>query len=92
MGSAAGDESADAAPADEPSRLLGLIHINARDRSTVEHELALRLGSSPDSVCHRRRDLRHEARGVGYWFLTGGPVSYFYRRYPTGAVASSQSD
>jgi hypothetical protein len=49
--------------------------------------------SQPKPECHRRRYLRYEARGVGYWFLTAGPVPYyFYGRYPTGPVAASQSD
>ena len=47
---------------------------------------------SPEPRCHRRRYLRHEARGWGYWFLTAGPVPYFYGRYPTGPVDASQSD
>jgi hypothetical protein len=42
--------------------------------------------------CHRRRDLRHEACGGGYWFLTAGLVPYFYGRYLTGSVASSLRD
>lgn len=39
-----------------------------RNRSSVGDKLALRPGSWPKPACHRRRDLRHEARGGGYWF------------------------
>ncbi len=38
--------------------------------------------SQPKPVCHRRRDLCHEARGQGYWVLPAGPVPYFYGASP----------
>jgi hypothetical protein len=62
---------------DDPGRGIGLargrlwvcVHIGARHRSTVGVELALRPGFlSPSPEVHRRRYLRHEAWGGGYWF------------------------
>jgi hypothetical protein len=61
----------------ERNILLRSAHISARDRSTVERELALRPGHSPKPGCHQRRDLRHEARSIGLLVLTAGLVSYF---------------
>jgi hypothetical protein len=57
------------APVDELEQIiLGLVRVNARDRSRVERELALRPGFQPQPECHQRRYVRHEARGGGYWF------------------------
>jgi hypothetical protein len=58
------------APAEEPKQTFrSRSHINARNRSTVVDELALRPGFSAQArkpptawFC------RHEARGGGYWF------------------------
>ncbi len=45
------------------------IYAGARSRSRVAHELALRPGFlSPSPEAHRRRYVRHEAWGSGYWF------------------------
>ena len=66
---AGGDESADArARGRDRANFWGLVYINARIRSSVVDELALRPESQPKSGCHRRRYLRHEACGVGYRF------------------------
>ena len=47
--------------------------------------------SHPKPECHLRRDApRGERRGLRV--LTAGLVPYFYRRYSTGPVASSQSE
>jgi hypothetical protein len=60
------------APVDEPSRLEG-----SGSRCTlaigVESVDSWPCGQDSQSKpgCHRRRDLRHEARGVGYWFDCG---------------------
>jgi hypothetical protein len=74
------------------SKLSRLVHINARDRSRVEWELALRPGFSaqarmPPTARFAPRGERH-----GLLVLTAGPVPYFYRRNPTGPVAASQPD
>jgi hypothetical protein len=51
------------------SKLLRAGSHNARNRSTVEFELALRPAFRlPKPGCHRRRDLRNEARGAGHRF------------------------
>ena len=66
--------------------------MNARDRSRVGRELALRPGfSTPSPVPPTARSA---PRGVrrGLLVLTAGLVQYFYRRYPTGQVVASQSD
>jgi hypothetical protein len=47
--------------------------------------------SEPKPECHQRRDLRHEAGGVGLLVLTAGLVPYLYRRYTTGPVVASLS-
>jgi hypothetical protein len=56
-------------PRTSPSKLLRSCSHNARNRSRVECELALRPGFlSPSPEAHRRRYVRHEAWGGGYWF------------------------
>src|SRR5207248_11783318 len=69
---------------------LGLVHVNARDRSRVGGQLALRPGFSAQARMPPTalRAPRGERRGL--LVLTAGPVPYFYGRYPTGPVASSQ--
>jgi hypothetical protein len=66
--------------------------VTARDRSTVERELALRPGFSARARMPptARSAPRGERRGL--LVLTAGPVPYFYGRYPTGQVDASQSD
>jgi hypothetical protein len=79
------------APADEPSKLVRSVHMNARDRSTVDSELALRPGFSTQT--RMPPTARSAPRGGrrGLLVLTAGPVPYF-RRYPTGSVVASRSD
>jgi hypothetical protein len=50
----------------------------------VESNMSWPCGQSSQLMrgCHRRRDLRHEARGGGYWFGCG-PVRCFEGRYLT---------
>jgi hypothetical protein len=76
------------APVDEPEQIvLGLVHVNARDRSRVGRQLALRPGFSalarmPPTALRAPRGER-----PGLLVLTAGPVPYFYGRYPTGPGA-----
>jgi hypothetical protein len=69
----------------------GCVHIGARNRSTVEPELALRPEFStrvrmpPTAHCASRGGRR------GLLVLTAGLVPYFYRRYTTGPVVASLS-
>lgn len=72
--------------------MFGIAAHNARDRSKVGAEagpVARILGPSPKAT-----DGAVASRGVGLGLLvlTAGPVQYFYRRYPTGPVASSLPD
>ena len=81
------------APADERDQTFwGVVGITARDRSTVEHELALRPGCSAQARMPptARPAPRGERRGP--LVLTAGPVPYFYGRYPAGPVDASPSD
>ena len=81
------------APADERDQTFwGVVRITARDRSTVEHELALRPGCSAQARMPptARPAPRGERRGP--LVLTAGPVPYFYGRYPAGPVDASPSD
>ena len=81
------------APADERDQTFwGVVRITARDRSTVEHELALRPGCSAQARMPptARPAPRGERRGS--LVLTAGPVPYFYGRYPAGPVDASPSD
>ena len=81
------------APADERDQTFwGVVQITARDRSTVEHELALRPGCSAQARMPptARPAPRGERRGP--LVLTAGPVPYFYGRYPAGPVDASPSD
>ena len=66
--------------------------MNPRDRSRVEHELALRPEFPPQA--RMPPTARSAPRGVrrGLLVLTAGLVQYFYRRYPTGPVVASLSD
>ena len=48
--------------------ILGLVGTIARNRSSVVRGWPCGQDSHPKSECHLRRDLRHEAGGVGYWF------------------------
>jgi hypothetical protein len=48
--------------------ILGLVGTIARNRSSVGRGWPCGQDSHPKSECHLRRDLRHEAGGVGYWF------------------------
>jgi hypothetical protein len=66
--------------------------MNALSRSRVVHELALRPGFSAQAQMPptARSASRGERRGL--LVLTAGSVSCFYRRYPTGPVASSLPD
>jgi hypothetical protein len=79
-------------PADESEQLLRSVHIDARDRSTVKRQLALRPGVSPQAWMPptARFALRGGRRGLQV--LTAGPVRCFDWRDPTRPVASSQSD
>jgi len=54
----------------DPPRTVSvrLAHENAPNESRVVSELALRPGFHPTPECHRRRTVRHEAGGMGYWF------------------------
>ena len=54
-------------------------------------KLALWPEFSAQAKGDRRCESRHEA-WAGLLVLTAGPVQYFYRRYPTGPVASSLPD
>ena len=87
-----GEESGDAG-ARGPARTYfrGLVHVNARDRSRVGRELALRPGFSTEAWMPPTA--RSAPRGVrrGLLVLTAGLVPYFYWRYPTGPVVASQS-
>jgi hypothetical protein len=65
---------------------------NARDRSTVDSELALRpefLNPGPQATngaaCATRR-------GTGLSVLTAGPVQYLYGRYATRPVTAALAD
>jgi hypothetical protein len=81
------------APADEPGQTFwGVVGITARNRSTVEHELALRPGCSAQARMPptARPAPRGERRGP--LVLTAGPVPYFYGRYPAGPVDVSPAD
>jgi hypothetical protein len=64
-GPAAGDESADAR---SHGRLRGLL--TQASATGVESRTSWPCGrnAQPTPGCHRRRDLRHEARGGGHWF------------------------
>jgi len=55
-------------PGEARADFLRSVHAIVADGSTVVSELALRRDSRPKPECHRRRVLRHEAGGVGYWF------------------------
>jgi hypothetical protein len=65
---------------------------NARNRSRVERELALRPRFSPQA--RMPPTARPAPRGArrGLLVLTAGPARYSYGRYPTGSVDASQSD
>jgi len=82
---AAGEESADARVFRRARANFGFwFHINARNRSSVIDELALR----PEFSAQVRMPptVLPAPRGVwrGLLVLTAGLVPYFYRRYPTG--------
>jgi hypothetical protein len=70
----------------------GLVHINARIRSSVVDELALR----PEFSAQVRMPPTALLAPRGVWrglpVLTAGLVPYFYGRYLTGSVASSLRD
>jgi hypothetical protein len=70
----------------------GLVHINARIRSSVVDKLALR----PEFSAQVRMPPTALLAPRGVWrglpVLTAGLVAYFYRRYPTGPVVASLSD
>ena len=90
---AAGEESADARVFRRARANFGFwFHINARNRSSVIDELALR----PEFSAQVRMPptARSAPRGVwrGLLVLTAGLVPYFYGRYPTGPVVASLSD
>jgi hypothetical protein len=79
------------APTNQLEQTIQSVHIDARNRSSVREELALRPEFSTQSstatngvTCATRREARVTR-------LTAGSVSYFYRRYPTGSVAASLS-
>src|ERR1700674_5211396 len=79
-------------PMPAPTDGFEVAHTSVRNRSRVEHELALRperSAQSPDAAdgapCATRR-------GAGVTGLTAGPVPYFYGRHATGLVDASQSD
>ena len=55
-------------------------------------ELALRPGFSAQARQPPTAFLAPRGVRWGYWFLTAGPVRYFYGRYPTGSVAASLPD
>jgi hypothetical protein len=54
--------------AENPKRTSFVRARNARNESTVVDELALRPGFDLKPDCHWRRNVRHEAGGVGQWF------------------------
>jgi hypothetical protein len=90
---AAGGESADArARGRDRANFCGLVYINARNRSSVIDELALR----PEFSAQVRMPLTVLLAPRGVWrgllVLTAGLVQYFYGRYLTGSVASSLRD
>jgi hypothetical protein len=60
-----------------PSKLLGLVHINARNRSSVIHELALRPEFSAQVRMPPRCYLRQGGVWCGLLVLTAGLVRYF---------------
>jgi hypothetical protein len=87
---AGGEESADAgARGRDRANFLGLVYINARIRSSVVDELALR----PEFSAQVRMPptVLFAPRGVwrGLLVLTAGLVRYFDGRYPTGPVVAS---
>jgi hypothetical protein len=90
---AGGEESADArARGRDRANFWGLVYINARTRSSVVDELALR----PEFSAQVRMPPTALLAPRGVWrglpVLTAGLVPYFYRRYPTGPVVASLSD
>jgi hypothetical protein len=66
---AAGDESADARARDETEQTFeGLVYITPAIGVPSKMSWPCGQDSRPKPECHRRRDLRHEARGVGHRF------------------------
>ena len=89
---AVGGEPADARAVDrDRANFWGLVHINARNRSSVIDELAL----PPEFSAQVRMPptVLVAPRGVwrGLLVLAAGLVPYFYGRYPTGPVVASLS-
>ena len=89
----AGDESADARARGRAEQTIrGLVHITARERSTVVDELALRPGFSAQARMPPTALLAPRGVRRGLLVLTAGPVRYFYGRYPTGPVAAAKQN
>jgi hypothetical protein len=65
---------------------------NARNRSRVERELALRPRFSPQARMPPTALPAPRGARRGLLVLTAGPARYSYGRYPTGPVDTSQSD
>jgi hypothetical protein len=64
--------------------ILGLVGVNARDRSTVECELALRPGFSAQAGMPPTALRAPRGERPGLSVLTARPARYFYGRYPAG--------
>ncbi len=60
--------------------------------STVEYELALRPGFSPQVRMPPTARLAPQGERRGLLVLTAGSVQGLYGRYPTGPVDASQAD
>ena len=79
-------------PAEEPSKFFTSGSHNARDRSRVEQELALRPGFSAQSRMPPTARPASRGEGRGLLVLTAGPARYLFGRYAAGPVVAAQAD